>query len=377
MNILIDCSHIKRLPTCAVSLHLYAGRLMQGLNSREDVHPIVLTHKGMEAYIDSLAGFCVDKILVDGSEKRLPSTKLDRLLGLIPRSLEQQLQERRICAVITPDFSPYAYSFPKRYHQHLVIHDLIRVHRPRGGGPDYYRLMFKWLASRVPHIIAISDATRQSLKAWCGRDATVIHNSIPFDFACPEQPVDALVGRPYILDVNRFDFYKNPETLVAAFNSIKDRIPHQLYFKGLADRGNTDICHLKEYIAQLQLEDRVILDTSNRTEAEMRWLYSHASLFVTPSLEEGFGYTPIEAAILKTPVLVSDIATLREVTQGRVPTFNPHDAEELASKMLALLTTPPTAQERQATAAFFLQEYSLERQTEQFVTLIKSNTAPT
>ena len=91
LNLLIDFSRIKEIPSCAISLHLYAGRLVQGLNMGNVFHPIALVTKGAEDYIDSLAGYKVDKIVINGNEKVTFSIKLDRLLGIVP--FEKQLQE--------------------------------------------------------------------------------------------------------------------------------------------------------------------------------------------------------------------------------------------------------------------------------------------
>ena len=132
LNLLIDFSRIKEIPSCAISLHLYAGRLVQGLNMGNVFHPIALVTKGAEDYIDSLAGYKVDKIVINGNEKVTFSIKLDRLLGIVP--FEKQLQERKICAVLTCECLPYAYHYPKKYHQHVVIHDLIHVHRLYDNG---------------------------------------------------------------------------------------------------------------------------------------------------------------------------------------------------------------------------------------------------
>ena len=126
-------------------------------------------------------------------------------------------------------------------------------------------------------------------------------------------------------------------------------------------------------VSQLGLENRVIFDTSYRSEGEMRYLYTHADLFVTPSLEEGFGYTPIEAAVLKTPVLISDIPVLKEVTQGKIESFNPHSPEELAEKMNKIISNPPSDEERTALSEFYLREYSLEKQIERFTEVILHN----
>ncbi|MGG6499382.1 UNVERIFIED_CONTAM: glycosyltransferase, partial [Bacteroidetes bacterium 56_B9] len=50
-------------------------------------------------------------------------------------------------------------------------------------------------------------------------------------------------------------------------------------------------------IKELGIDGRIKLIDNKYSEAEMHKLYSNASLFVSPSLMEGFGFTPIEAAI--------------------------------------------------------------------------------
>ena len=148
---------------------------------------------------------------------------------------------------------------------------------------------------------------------------------------------------------------------------------HSLYLKGYDNKGGVVVNELKALVSRLELEDRVIIDTSFRSEGEMRYLYTHADLFVTPSLEEGFGYTPIEAAVLKTPVLISNIAVLKEVTQGKIASFNPHSQEELAEKISRIISNPPSDEERTALSEFYLKEYSLEKQIERFTEVILRN----
>ena len=132
MNILIDLSYIRTVPTGAVSVYIYAGRLIKGSEEGGVFHPIVLTAKGMEEYIDSLAGFEVEKIVITDDGKVTFSRKLDCLLGFVP--FEEQLQNKKISVVLSPEFSPYSYSFPKRYKHHIIVYDLIRIHRPRRKG---------------------------------------------------------------------------------------------------------------------------------------------------------------------------------------------------------------------------------------------------
>ncbi len=71
----------------------------------------------------------------------------------------------------------------------------------------------------------------------------------------------------------------------------------------------------------------------NCSEADLTNYYRYADLFVFPSLREGFGSPPLEAAILKTPVLTSIKDSLGEVTRGLLYQLDdPCDEHEMASK---------------------------------------------
>ena len=218
-----------------------------------------------------------------------------------------------------------------------------------------------FLLRKFSGLISISEGTHVDLVQWGNLESEIAYNSMPFDFSAPEQSVPEIPGRKYILDINRYERYKNAETLIRAFYQLKDTIPHILYLKG--DKNNVeDRSVLEKLVAELGLEDRVVFDMVIRTEGEMRYLYSHADLFVSPSLKEGFGWTPIEAAISRTPVLVSDIEIFKEITCDKIPRFNPHSPEDLAAHILETLNNPPSEQEKTELADFFLETYSLKKQ---------------
>ena len=91
-HLLLDSSYIREVPSSPVSVFIYAGRLLQGLRLSTTFNVTVLVCKGMENYIDSLAGYCVDKNVVDLKDTVTHSIALDRLLALIP--FEQELRAR-------------------------------------------------------------------------------------------------------------------------------------------------------------------------------------------------------------------------------------------------------------------------------------------
>lgn len=65
------------------------------------------------------------------------------------------------------------------------------------------------------------------------------------------------------------------------------------------------------------------------SNAELPWVYSLAEAFVYPSLYEGFGFPPLEAAACGVPVVVSDRTSLPEVMQDGAIFVNPEDVLDI------------------------------------------------
>ncbi len=66
-------------------------------------------------------------------------------------------------------------------------------------------------------------------------------------------------------------------------------------------------------------------------------LYCGAWLFVYPSLNEGFGYPPVEAMRFGVPVIASPISSISEVCQDAAMYFNPFDYHELKGRIFRML----------------------------------------
>ena len=348
-NILIDLTATDFSKENPDSLDFYAARLIKGFKEYSDFNVTALVRKGTEEYVDYLVGFHVAKITVDINYKLTFQQQLKSILGLFPSSsLKKELLRRSIEIVLSPYHFRCKYFFSKPFRQYAIVHDLIPyyIHRERMGTLHYlvWRIYHKLLTRKVTNYISISEETHKELKRLEGVDSIVIHNSLPFDLSVNEQLVDKVKGKRYILDVNRFVRYKNAETLIRSFNKIKEMIPHLLYLK---------------------------FDDSYRSEEEMRYLYRHADLFISPSFKEGFGWGPIEAAILETPVLISNIDVHLEVSCNKLPTFNPYSTIDLADKMCDILKNPPDKGARGKLAMFYLNKYSLNNQIEKMIEAFK------
>lgn len=116
---------------------------------------------------------------------------------------------------------------------------------------------------------------------------------------------------PYLLMVSTIEPRKNHIALVRAFETIlaRYRTDLRLIVVGSVGWNAKPILHAMEPLVRrgrLIHLDEVPLP-------ELRVLYSHAVATVSPSLYEGFGYSPLESMCCHTPAIVSDIAAHRGV----------------------------------------------------------------
>ena len=73
---------------------------------------------------------------------------------------------------------------------------------------------------------------------------------------------------------------------------------------------------------------------------ELVSLYRRAACVVFPSLYEGFGQPPLEAMACGCPVAASNVAALPEAVGDAAALFDPHEPEDIAAVVAAVLESP-------------------------------------
>ena len=163
----------------------------------------------------------------------------------------------------------------------------------------------------------------------------------------------------YLLYVSMIREYKNLITLLKAFNIIKDRITQKLVVIG-RPMGDYFQKVVVPYIQVNRLDRRIILITEPVSNELLMRYYQYADLLVHPSLLEGFGYTPIEAAMLETPVLTSKETALYETTMGLLNYYEPaKDYKILANRIKEILANPPSQDELRNIAHMLTLQYDM------------------
>ena len=73
------------------------------------------------------------------------------------------------------------------------------------------------------------------------------------------------------------------------------------------------------------------------SDEKLNDLYANAYLFIYPSLNEGFGYPPMESMRYKVPVIASPFTSMAEICDSGALYFNPLQIEEIMGRMLMMM----------------------------------------
>ena len=244
-------------------------------------------------------------------------------------------------------FIPRTWSWPAQVKRVCTIHDLIPFwyfeRWPSYFGRVETRLVgdaFKHAMAEADQIVAISSDTSLALQAAGVMPDRVSRVLNGVDEAKPCPPRDCLPqGLP-----NNFVFamasqlpHKNLAGVLSAYATYRQLAgAHAL---PLALCGTTEIT--QEGVMALGRVSQEALDA----------LYGHASAFLFLSLIEGFGYPPIEALRMGTPVIASDLQVFHEVCGDLARYANPIDAHAVALQLQEALATPLTPEARASLAA--------------------------
>ena len=140
-------------------------------------------------------------------------------------------------------------------------------------------------------------------------------------------------AKPYILCVANTYPHKNVHALVEAFCHLQMEIPHNLVIVGKPRLGESSV---QRALTDLKDGNRLIrIEYASRVDLVA--LYQCASLFVFPSMYEGFGLPVLEAMMSGVPVVTTRKASIPEVGGEVVCYFDPDKEADLLLKIRDML----------------------------------------
>ncbi|MBI5254530.1 glycosyltransferase family 4 protein, partial [Candidatus Falkowbacteria bacterium] len=209
-----------------------------------------------------------------------------------------------------------------------------------------YRLVFKATLAKAKKIITISQSTKRDLVKYLGvkpEKIQVIYEGVDERFK-PIENRDIInntkqrlnIAKPFIFFVGVWRGHKNIESLVKAFNILKEKykIPHQLVIGGRADLHYTKI---QETIDKSPFKNDIVTP-GYISDSDLPILYSSADVFALPSFIEGFGLIAIEAQACGCPVVSTNTTSMPEILGDSAEFFDPNNAEQMAEQIFKVIS---------------------------------------
>ncbi len=201
-----------------------------------------------------------------------------------------------------------------------------------------YQDLAKRMAEGKARTITVSEHSRASIKAFfpelLNLEIPVFYSPMteyePQGFLPP-----GVAAKKYFLLTSGARWEKNNLRAARAFDELVGMYESQgksLDMKMVI----TGATNARAYLRHLKHRDRFVL-LGYVENKELEFLHQNAYAFVFPSLNEGFGYPPVQSMRYGVPVAASGTTSVPEVCGDAVLYFDPYSVSEIKNRLVQLL----------------------------------------
>lgn len=214
-----------------------------------------------------------------------------------------------------------------------MIHEIYPEYFPAADKTSSFK---KYAVSRADHILCISHNTKQDLIRFYNVPedmVTVAYLGFLSSSSSVITRTQPMYCKPFLLYVGVRSGYKNFSTLLQAFAASTDLNSEYLL---VAFGGGKFTQQELAYINHLGLDSSQVIHSSGSDES-LSLHYSQASIFIYPSIYEGFGIPPLEAMSFGCPVACSLTSSLPEVVGSAAELFDPFSHSSIQAALFNVL----------------------------------------
>ena len=255
----------------------------------------------------------------------------------------------------------------------VTIHDCIHLmfpqYLPNRMAHAYARAQMWAAARRSDCILTVSDASKRDILHFFNvppEKIVVIYNAIDTHFSVtpPAEAVTRVRERyqldhKFVLYVGNIKPHKNLVRLIEAFDELRRGELEDLKLLIIGDEISK-LPALRRAVHRHKLHKHVRF-LGFLPDDQLAVLYRLASVFVFPSLYEGFGLPPLEAMASGTPVVTSNVSSLPEVVGDAAVLVDPYDVDSIVDGLRRVLTDPALAEDLRRRGRERAREFSWER----------------
>lgn len=234
----------------------------------------------------------------------------------------------------------------------VTIHDIIHLLYPEFLPSNlaflYAQRMIRRSLIRGDRIVAVSQNTKSDLMQHFdvdGRKIQVVYNGVEDAFRrkLPTEEKDRWLRSlglepPYLLFVGNPKPHKNLDTVVQAYARAREIAHFDAPLVCVGSRQGSEF-KIRQRAAHLGIAGHVRLLGHVAQEA-LPAVYQGATLFLYPTLYEGFGLPVVEAMASGVPVITSNTSALKEVAEGYAHLVDPLDIDGMARAIAHVMGDP-------------------------------------
>jgi len=198
------------------------------------------------------------------------------------------------------------------------------------------------------HLIAVSESTKRDLVQLFPKldpqKVSVVYEGLSTEFVAPSASKKSHIkkNQKQVLTVSTLIPRKNLNLLIDAFSQLqeanKDYREYKLHIVGAKGWQNST---LAKSVEKCNYKDNLVFH-GYISNCKLQKLYQQSSVFVYPSLYEGFGLPLLEAMANQCAIISSNTSSLPEVAGDAALYFDPRQRSDLINQLQYLLKNTET-----------------------------------
>jgi glycosyltransferase involved in cell wall biosynthesis len=221
----------------------------------------------------------------------------------------------------------------------VTVHDVIPLSYYGSALPQRNKRFYSWnlgRALKADRLLTVSESAKDEIASHADvRNHRIEVVTSAVDFAPNADRISLVragITGDYILYAGSYEPRKDLRGMLLAFDRFRKAGGSQSLV-AITEQTSGHARDAHSLLASLPCRDAVRL-IHNVPDSMLRALYTHAAAVAFPSLAEGLGLPPIQAAACGVPMVVSDLPVLRR-TVGAVAVFaRPGDPDSLCSGLI-------------------------------------------
>lgn len=273
-----------------------------------------------------------------------------------------------VCKKMKADRVVFPRGFASLFHfikESIIVHDLIPFYYNEYYPEIFNRFENAYIMNRLKasikksnQIMTISEASKQEiikLVPKSEKKIKVIHNGCnQIDYH------ECNTKKNYIVAMTSALPHKNAKGIVESYKNYCEKVEHPLPLTIIG------IENVDGYELKTEVKKQITCIKFVKNNREMHEIIANAELFLFLSLVEGFGFPPLEAMQLGTPVICSNLSSLPEVVADAAVLVSPTQYEEVADAIINLITNKDKKKELISRGYENCKRFSWEKQAKQY-----------